>query len=293
MNKTHRKTYRFYEEGERELVYEDLLNEQGQIVSYKDYQAHGQAEGFSAYDQEGRLICEKEVVDGVIGSMTEFSYDKKGNLLSRKLFVADELFEEILYENHDHGHSKRVYQFGEEIERYTETIEGDLIVKEFFEGSELIERHKNHYDPEIRTSKIEITDCGNKLLAVRVQQFDEGENLLRYEEKGERGNLLALSEYEYQNGHLIFENNEDYMKDQYYQVSYDYDNYGNLTSKEIRTPSGKLMEYQKCQYDEQHRLILESGYSVGSFNAIYGTHVVGENYVFEHEYFEKEMVANS
>lgn len=36
---TNRKTYRIFEEYERELVFEDVLNEHGQIVAYKDHQS--------------------------------------------------------------------------------------------------------------------------------------------------------------------------------------------------------------------------------------------------------------
>ena len=44
---TNRKTYRIFEEDERELVYEDVLDDHGQIVAYKDYQSPTQAEGLS------------------------------------------------------------------------------------------------------------------------------------------------------------------------------------------------------------------------------------------------------
>lgn len=42
---TNRKTYRIFEKDERELVYEAVLNDHGQIVAYKNYQSPTQLFG--------------------------------------------------------------------------------------------------------------------------------------------------------------------------------------------------------------------------------------------------------
>jgi hypothetical protein len=88
---TNRKTYRIFEEDERELVYEDVLDDHGQIVAYKDYQSPTQVEGISEYDKNGNLVLEKEIVEGIEGSRTEYKRNAKGDkfldsLLSRCLF---------------------------------------------------------------------------------------------------------------------------------------------------------------------------------------------------------------
>jgi hypothetical protein len=283
---TNRKTYRVFEEDERELVYEDVLNDHGQIVVYKDYQSPTQAEGLSEYDKDGHLVLEKEIVEGIEGYRTEYKRNSKGDVINSKLFIADELYEEIEHEFLDHGSIRRTYQNGEETERIAENKDGEKYVKEFFMGSELVERHNGIYNPNTFIEKVEVTDKENKLIATREQQFDQSDNLLKFEQKNNKGNLLVSSEYQYQNGEVVFEKHEDYTTDQYIQVSYEYDVHGNRVSQEIRTPSGKLLEYQKQIYDDKNRMINESGYSVGSFNAIYGTYVIGEKYIFEHEYSE-------
>ncbi|GEO23506.1 hypothetical protein [Cyclobacterium qasimii] len=284
---TYRKTYRIFEKEERELVYEDILNESGQIISFNDYQSPGQTEGYNKYDVNGILICERELTDGKEGSRTEYSYNSNGDIVSKKLFVAGELFEEMIFEYLDKGFVKRTIQHEEEIERFIENEDGIKFLREFFEGHELIERHDGKYDPKTRTERIRITDNDGRLLATRFQEFDESENLLKYEEKNENGNVLVLIEYKYKNNEIVFEKHDNYLNEKYYEVVYEYDSCGNLISQEIRTPSGNLLEYQKQMFDEQGRLISESGYSVGSFNAIYGTYVQGEKYTFEHEYEEK------
>ena len=138
---THRKTYRLFDDDERELVYEDILNESGQILSFKDYQAPNQTEGINEYNLDGVLTCEKEIIDGEEGSRTEYTYDSDGNITCRRLFVAGELFEELSHEYLESGFIKRRTQNNEEIERFIENKNGNKFLREFFEGPNLYDRH--------------------------------------------------------------------------------------------------------------------------------------------------------
>ena len=242
---THRKTYRIFEDEEKVLVYEDVLNESGQILSFQDHQSPDQAEGVNEYDAHGRLTCERDLVDGAEGSRTEYVYNESGNITSRKLLIAGELYEELSYEFLDNGFIQRRLQNGEEIERSIESKNGEKFLKEFFEGAELIERHKGEYDANKRISYIKVVDNAGNVLANRIQEFDVSENLLKYEEKSVKGNLLVLSEYKYKNNEVIHEIHNDYANDQHYEIFYEYDAAGNMISQEIKTPSGKLLEYQK------------------------------------------------
>lgn len=283
----HRKTYRVFDGEERELVYEDILNERGEILSYKDYQSPNEAEGFNEYNQDNLLVNEREVIDGVEASRTEYQYNSNGNIVRKRLYVANELFEEVAYEYPEHGMVKRTFQHGDEIERMIESRDGEKFIIEFSNGSELLERHIGAYDAQALTERVEIIDKSGQFLAVRHQQFDESDNLLKFEERNGKGNLMVLAEYKYENGNVVYERHENYSNDRHYQIFYEYDSNDNLLSTEIRSLNGKLLEYQKLIYDDQNRIINESGYSVGSFNAVYGTYVNGEKYMFEHEYEEK------
>lgn len=280
----HRKTYRLFEDEERALVYEDVVNDKNQILSFKDYQSPDQTEGFNEYNESGALICAREMISGEEASRTEYTYNVKGEVLSEKLFVAGELFEEHAYEYQDNGVVKRKVQYGEEVDRYVENKSGDQFVKEFFEGSELVERHKGTYDSNTRTALTEVTGHEGQLVATLYELYDESDNLVKYEHKSEKGNALVLSAYRFENNEIVFEEHNDYINDQHYQIQYEYDENRRVIGKETRTSSGKLLEYQKLVYDDQGRLISENGYSSGSFDTIYGNYVNGENYSFEHEY---------
>ncbi|HAA15770.1 MAG TPA: hypothetical protein DCE41_30300 [Cytophagales bacterium] len=284
--KIHRKTFRVFDEGERELVYEDVMDETGNMLSYKDYQASYQAEGNYEYDTKGLLICDREYTGGAESSRTEYIYNENGDNVSTKLFVAGELFEETVYEYLEQGMVYRIVQQGEEIQRHVESDGGNQFVKDFFEEGELIQRQTGTYDPVSRTQQIKILNEENQVVSIQTHQYDSEGNLLKFEQTNNKGKLMSVAEYEYENNRMLVEKHDNYLTNQHYEMTCEYDTQGNLVSTEYRTPAGKLMEYQKAIFDGQNRLVSESGYSVGSFDAIYGAYVQGQNYHFEHEYEE-------
>lgn len=279
-----RKTYRLFEEDERELVYEEVQNEKGQVISFKDYKAPSPYEAFKDYNQDGLLIKESEVVDGVEVSRTEYKYNQEGKILNLKQFVSDELYEETIHEYLSTEMIRISFQFGEEVERMLELKNGNAFIREFFNEGELT--HKNHciYNPETRIEKTEITDHNNELYATVVEQFNSSDHLLKSEKRSAKDQLLSLSILEYENDQLTFEKIDDYEYNEYYEVSHTYDDFNNKVSMEKRTPTGNLLEYHKRTFNNQNQLIHENGYSVGSFSAIYGTYTHGQKYTFKHEY---------
>lgn len=283
----YRRTFRLFDHGERELVYEDILNENGQVISFKEHRPPDHTEGYYEYDANGYLVCEKELSDGEEGSRTEYQYDADGNITNTKLYVAGELFEELFCEYLDMAQVRSTVRYGEEVERVVESKDGDTFTREIFEGTELVQKENGNYDPQTRIRTIEARDNEGHLLTTEYQQFDATNNLLKNEVRDGNGDLETLSEYQYESGNVIFEKHSDYVNNEHFEVHSEYDHNDNMVSSETRTPSGKLLEYQKQTFDDQNRLVSDSGYSLGSFNAVYGTQVNSEKYVFEHEYEEK------
>lgn len=284
---TNKKTYQLFNEGIRELVFEAVLNKNGQVVTYKDHKSSNQTEGLNEYNSSGLLMKEIEINDGEEGSRIEYIYNAKGDLINRKIFVVGELFEEFFIEYLEKGIIERTIQYDEEVKRFVENKEGHNFTREYFEDSELIEKHNGCYNPKTQTSKIEVVDKKGKLLAHKYEEFDKTGHLIKFEEKSKKGNLLILSEYEYENGKVILEKTNNHSTGQHYVMHYEYDANNNLVSQERSTPSEKLLEYQKWVFDNQNRPIGENGHSAGNFNAVYGNHTEGKKYTFEHVYEEK------
>lgn len=161
-------------------------------------------------------------------------------------------------------------------------------MKEFFENRELYERHYSEFNADNSIETIKIFDSNNNLVASRYQYYDNKNRPTKFLEKNENENILIRLNYEYSSELLISETHENYIQNDQYKIEYSYDDNGNLISQETKTLPGKLLEFQKLSYNDDNRLIFETGYSVGSFDAIYGVYVNGDKYSFEHEYLPVE-----
>ena len=282
-----RKTYRLFEEKERELVYEEVQNEKGQITSYTDFQGDEPSRGIKEYNDQNKLIKEAEFIGGIEVSRIEYSYNSEGKTVSLKQFVSGELIAENLYEYSGQKTIQRSFQNGIEQTKIIESQEDDRYTKEYFDGDELWELLVKTYNPVTRSAAIEIRGGDNRLIETGNQKFDDKKNLVKSEQRNRNGKLLELSEFKYRKGKVILEKYENHDEDEYHDMHYDYDVNLNMISEEKRTPSGKLLGYQKKSYDNQNRLIWENGFYYGSSNTVYRAHTYGENYTFEHEYHDQ------
>ncbi len=281
---TTKKTFLLTGDDERKLVYEETQNERGLLVSNIDYQSPEKTSSSRSYDDKDRLILEKEFHDDIEIMRTEFKYDSQGELISRKLFIDDSLFAELNIEEFESERIKKSYQEAELVEQITEAKDGSGHVREFYEDSVLVEKHVMTYDDSALKETREIYDNRNKLYLILEVYYDADKNMIKLEENDSKGNQRKISEFQYKDGLLVFEFNQDFDLNEFSEVMYEYDYNENLVSQEIRTPEGQLLEFQKLGYDDKNRVTFETGFSIGSFSAIYGTYVRGEEYVFEHEY---------
>lgn len=271
---TKRLTYRIQEEEEsRELTYEEVRDEAGNLISYVNHDSPEKTEGYYEYDEEGNMISEREVIDGAEASKLVFEYDEKGNLVHTKQYVADEIFEEVIHEYVGNGVIMRKIRFGDEIERRAETKDGNDSIREIFEDGELLQRQKATYDPDTHTYQIEVEDANGHPRSTIVRVEDEEGNLLQEEIKNLKGQLLSSQEYTYDHGLITYEKQENFMKGYHFEVIKEYNENQQLTSTETRSLAGHLIEFEKTEYNDQGRAI-----------AARGLNRLGETYVLEYEY---------
>ncbi len=282
-----KKTYQIFKEEEKKLVYKEYIDDKGNKVSYNDHQGEDLHQVNFEYDTDGRLIEERELDNGVETSRTEYLYNSNGDIINTKIFVADELFEELQQEFFETGFLRRTIRHGEEVERMAEHEEGEKSVREFFNDSELIERHIGRLDPESMIEIVEIFDKDDQLRFIDEYHYDSNKKILKHESRDLDGNLMVLSERTYQNDRLIFEKHEDYINGTFYETIYEYDENGNLLSLDSRTPSGEILDYLKQEFDSQNRLKREAGISNQLSNSIYGRYSLGNNFIYEHEYHQE------
>ncbi len=271
---TKRLTYRIHEEEEsRELTYEEVRDEAGNLISYINHDSPETSEGYYEYDEHGNMISEREVVDGVEASKLVFEYDEKGNLIHTKQYVADEIFEEVIHEYVDNGVIMRKIRFGDEIERRVETKEGNKSIREVFEDEALLQRQKATFDPETLTYQVEVEDPNGNPTSTIVRKEDENGNLLHEEIKNLKGQVLSSQEYKYDQGLVTYEKQENFMKGYHFEVITEYNKNQQLTSTETRSLAGHLIEFEKTEYNDQGRAV-----------AARGLNRMGETYVLAYEY---------
>lgn len=270
---TKRLTYRIHEEEGRELTYVEIRDEAGNMTSYINYDSPETTEGYYEYDEQGNMISEKEVIDGVEASKLVFEYDEKGNLIHTKQYVADDIFEEVIHEYTDKGVTMRKVRFGDEIERREEIKNGNDSVRDIFEDGELTQRHKATFDPDTYTYQIQVEDPEGNHRSTIARIEDESGNLIHEEIKNLKGQVLSNHECKYDQGLLTYEKQENFMKGYHFEVINEYNENKQLTSTETRSLAGHLIEFEKTEYDNQGRAIAAKGVSR-----------LGESYILEYDY---------
>ncbi|NMM47449.1 hypothetical protein [Marinigracilibium pacificum] len=280
----HRRTYQVIPEEDNKLVYEEIQNKNGQILSYKDHQAPFKYEEFYEYNEAGLLSKSYDLEEDLENSRTEIYYDEHQRIINQKIFVAGELFEEIIKNYSGNKSIETHLQYGEEVRKIEEISEEDSYSKLIFENGELVEKHSGKFSNNKQTETTTITDSEGNLLFTKTIQYDIDGNQISLEERNQNENLMLFIESDYDNGKLKVEKYDDYVNYEHGVITREYDKIGNLLKEELKSSSGKLLEFHNKAYDQNNRLISESGYSVGSFNAVYGNYVNGQNYHFIHEY---------
>ncbi len=279
-------TYKILEDQEV-LVYEEQYNAQGQVLYYKDYQANPPAEKKICYNESGLLVEEIDISDNVELNRLEQIYNDNGENIERNFFFGEHLYEKITTEFSEMGFTKTTYQDGEEIQKLIQENDDKNYANKFYQNGELLESQFAKYNSETNCSEIKFYDGKNKHVLTRKETYNNLNLLVRVEELNENNNLLSEHQYEIEKGLITKEIYRDFRSgENEYHITMEYDNKENLIKKDIRTPSGHLVEFYICEYDGQNRMIDEKGMANGSFNAIYGTYANGEEYHFIHRYEE-------
>ena len=280
------KTYQILVD-QKNLVYEELYDKSGNLIHYIDYISKPQTEKKYEYNEKGLMIQEIEIVNNTVLNTITFDYDNQGRIINQKLFFQNDLYEEITTTYNDDGYIRIIYQEGKEVEKIEKTEIGKNSNIKFFDEEILIELQICNHDTTNNISTTEIYDNNEHLLAIRKQQFDNRDNIIKFQEFNENGNLMSESIYEFEDNLITKETYRDYIgRSEEFIFINKYDSSKNIILSETRTLSNDLLDFHHRKYDSRNKLIAESGYSRGNFNAIYGTYLSNEEFHFEHEYID-------
>lgn len=284
--KVNRKSYSV-DEDNRTLILEETYDENGNVIQSIDYDETPEIVRNFEYNEEGFIVYQNEVQGGVENSSQHFAYDEDGEVIDEKLFIGGSLYEHTVLLKSDSSFVRTMTQDNEEVERLVGTIDGKNWTNKFYNFDELTQVHDYTYDEKDRTGKTKIKFLEDDSIITNTQQYDDNDDVILEEEYNEKDVLLKSIQVELENGLIVKEAVRDFSDgEDYYKQLYAYDENKNIINFEVRSSTGGLLSFHKCKFDNQNRLIEESGFANGFFSGITGIHKNHDRFHLVHEYSE-------
>ena len=279
-----RQTYTIGQESEA-LIYEETYDENKNLLHYIDHQARPISEKKYEYDDKNQLVNEIEISDGIELQNLEMKYNDKGEVIEQNLYFSGSLYESVKTDKTDSGSISTTYQDDEEVFRIENTAEEKNQTTKYYEYGNLSNVQELTFSDDKLSSEKMIYDAEENLLVRRVENYNESGEIIAFKEFNPENKLVNKREFTREENRVFKEIKSDFVRGEIEnEVTYEYDEKGNLIKSETRTNSGQLVDFHVYAYDSENRMIEENGVSNGQFNAIYGTYINGNNYHFVHRY---------
>lgn len=284
--KVNRKSYSI-DEDNRTLILEEFYDENGNVIQSIDYHENPEIIRNYKYNDKGFIVDQNEIQGGIENSSQQFEHDEDGDVIDEKLFIGGNLYEHTVISKSDSGYVRTMIQDNEEVERLEVKEDGKNWTNEFYNFNELSQVHEYTYNEKDRsgTTKIKFLDDGSVI--TNTQKYDDNDDVIFEEEYNEKDVLLKSIQIEIENGLIIKEVVRDFTEgEDYYEILYAYDEKENIINFEVRSSTGGLLSFHKRKFDNQNRLIEESGFANGYFSGITGIHKNHDRFHIIHEYSE-------
>lgn len=247
------------EDEKNNLIYTDVYDENELLLLSTDFRNVPQVEFHYEYNENGKLIRQREIENEVEISKQMFLYNDSGEIILQELHICGALYEKTVLELTENGSIKTIFQENTEIERLEKEINGKNWVNNFYLNNELVETQNYIYDAMTRTGKTTISAPFEKDTYFILEKYNEMNEVIFIEEY-RQNKLLKSIESTYENKRIALEKVRDYSNGEvYYQNTFEYDSKGNTIKFECRNLSGKLINFHHCFYDNQNRLVEEIG----------------------------------
>lgn len=282
--KMKRKSYSIVEDS-RTLIHEETYDENGNIVHSIDCRKTPSVEQNFEYNSDGNLIRQSEIQGGIENSSQIFEYDDEGDIIDEKLFISGSLYEHTSLIKTDSGFIRTMTQDNEEVERLEQNTYGDNWNNRFYRFDELLESQEYTFDTKNNSGETIIKGFEHDFNVVIKEKYNNKEEIILKEEFHENGTILTTTEIEIENGLTLKESVKDFSNEEvFYDRLFEYDQNDNLISYEVRSSTGALNSFHKRKFDNQNRIIEESGFTNGYFSGITGVHQNHDRFHLIHEY---------
>lgn len=254
-----------------EVIVSRTYDEAGNCLSYRNvpagidqtYDAQGRiltdrtADGCitNTYDDAGRCIqIQRHSPESTLLSVTRYSYDDRGNLLSETLEQDGSVYSEILHTYDGEGlHLTATYyrngQVSDEGPSYVWTYDaaGHLEMEKIFYGEEFFQGTLFYYIDEADQTLAYMQWDSSGRLSEYGHSFDKEGNITSYSEKGrdaERNSYSLRIDYEYDDfGNTVLQKRRDHTGEEVI-YRWTYDETGTAMIGYSYTASGESYEYE-------------------------------------------------
>jgi antitoxin component YwqK of YwqJK toxin-antitoxin module len=276
------------------LVTEEFINENKQVTKKRLFEGNSIHETLTTYNSDKKILSETDFEKGIELNRLTFKYDEKGRILEQKTFMSGELYQRISTVYAESGFTKTTFLDEEETEKEVKSFEGKNYRIHYYENGELDQYQLCEFDETGLNSVLKAFDSDNNLIAEDFESFNESGKVIGSKDLDGKGNLIREVQYKLDGDLYVEELVKDFSSgDTNYSNnvvirSIDYDEKGNQTKIEVKSPDGNLLGFQLMEYDDNDRVIVDKGLALGSFNAIYGTHKndLSFHFVFRYEKVE-------
>jgi hypothetical protein len=276
------------------LVTEEFIDVNKLVIKKRIFEGNSIHETQTVYNNDKKILSETDFENRTELNRLTFEYDEKGRLLEQKTFMSGELYQRISTVYSESGFTKTTFIDEEETEKEVKAYTGKNYRIDYFENGEHDQYQLCEFDETGLNSVLKAYDLDDNLIAEDYESINESGKVLSSKELDGKGNLIREVQYKLEGDLYVEEIVKDFSSRDANDViirSIGYDEKGNQTKIEVKSPDGNLLGFQVMEYDEMDRIVVDKGLTLGSFNAIYGTNKNDLSFHFVYEYEEVDVLA--
>lgn len=269
-----------------ELIKIEEFDEENQLLYLKEIAVDGISETKVEYHSFQNIKSETNFLDGEKISLYSYEYNSKDQLISQKMYMADELFEETDISYTSDSKISITKQNGKEISKYISNKQENKTRTLCYEDNEFIEKSILIETKNPRITKEIIYSPEDEILAYENNFFNEDGYLHLYEQLDSNKSILLKEEYEFKESLIVKIIKEGYASIDFKDTIFiSYDSKGREIKSETRNENNVIKEFVHTAYDSKDREIEMVLYSVEEANSAYGNGGSNEeiHYFFEYE----------
>lgn len=269
---------------QKTLLKTTVFDEKGKVISLMHHLAEPPYEKRSTYNEHDDLIEEVEIQEGMEVSKFTFEYDDQQRLISEKQYISDYLYSHVKTTYTEKGFERITTENEEEVEKLVRTEFKGLgeYQNDFFTNGEFMQSQLRHWDEGRQSYITRILDDVDQLIQTNTERFTSDKKIMEFLEESGSGDLISRTTYEYEDRIILITTVD-------YRTAYPltkakrvFDEKDRCILYERINDKGGLLEYRQYEFDDEDRLVKEVNRLVGDFDDEHGVPL--NNYEVVHEY---------